>query len=240
MNRTCSAACFVLLWPLGAAAEESVSTVSGSASLATEYVFRGISQTEEKPQLRAQVTWSHDIGFYAGVWSANTHFGGPGNSIEIDPFIGFANAIGDSRWRYDFGYWYYHYPGARSDIDYGELYGILSYDLSPWKFQGSVWFAPDYFGSDFFDDEPATAIQGGATYAFGNGFSLSAMLGTQTFDEPGGIPGQDYLYWTIALAKSWDQLTFELVGHDTDGVEPELASEDISEERLVARIMIEF
>lgn len=215
-------------------------SISGKLSFATDYIFRGISQTQEKPQLLGQVTWSHDSGLYSGVWSSNTHFGGPGNSIEIDPFIGFARDIGDTSWSYDVGYWHYHYPGARSNIDYGEYYGILSYAVGRLTMEASLWYAPDYFGDDFFGDEPSLAYHGTLTYALPRDYSLSLRAGEQTFDEPDGLRNQDYVYYVLTASKTWDDVTFELAAHDTDNVRSDLAAADQADSRLVARLSFTF
>jgi len=89
-----------------------IGTIGGILSMETDCVFRGISQTLEEPQLQVDINWSHKSGWYAGVWSSNTEFGGTGNSMEFDPYLGFSSTIADTNWSYDVGYWHYHFPGA--------------------------------------------------------------------------------------------------------------------------------
>ena len=215
-------------------------TFSGQARLATDYVFRGISQTDKEPQVQVQFSATHDSGLYAGVWASNTDFGGPGNSMELDPFIGFSGSVGDTGWGYDVGYWHYTYPGSRSDFDYGEFYAIGTYEVGQLSFSGSLWYAPDYFGDDFFGDGSSLAYQGGAAYAFANGFSVSGTVGEQTFDQPSGLGDQDYTYWDIGVSKDWKGFNLDLRWHDTDGVKSDLAAPYLADGRLVFSVSRSF
>lgn len=213
---------------------------AGHVSLATDYVFRGISQTNEEPQIQTEWSWTHDSGIYAGVWSSNTDYGGPGNSMEFDPFIGFAGTVGDSGLSYDVGYWYYYYPGAESDFDYAEIYAILTYTMANTDIAPSVWYADDYFGEDFFDNESSLAYQVALTHTFPPGFSISGAVGEQTFDEPNGLGDQDFTYWNIGVSQPWGGFTFDLRWHDTDGVQADLAPGELVDGRLVGRVTRDF
>ena len=46
-------------------------TVAGSATLVSDYVFRGVSQTNQDPAVQAGVEWAADNGFYVGTWGSN-------------------------------------------------------------------------------------------------------------------------------------------------------------------------
>lgn len=41
--------------------------VSGSITLTSDYLFRGVTQTDEQPALQGGVEWAHDSGFYVGT-----------------------------------------------------------------------------------------------------------------------------------------------------------------------------
>jgi uncharacterized protein (TIGR02001 family) len=199
---------------------------SGNLRFATNYMFRGISQTDDGPQIQGDVTWAHNSGFYAGVWSSNTDAGGPGNSMEFDPFIGFSQAIGDTRLTYDVGFWYYSYPGSDFDYDYWEIYGILTYAFDGASIGGSVWYADNYFGEDFFDGTSAIAVETVVTFDLPENFALSGRIGRQTFDEAGGIGDQDYTYYDVGVSKVWNDVTFDVRWHDAADVTSALASDD--------------
>ena len=45
--------------------------VSGSVAVVSDYLFRGVTQTSEKPALQGGITWTHDSGFYVGGWGSS-------------------------------------------------------------------------------------------------------------------------------------------------------------------------
>jgi uncharacterized protein (TIGR02001 family) len=176
-------------------AEAAASPFSGYITLASNYIFRGLSATSDNPQLIGNVTWAHPSGLYAGVWSSNTDVGGERNSMEIDPYVGFSSTVGNTGLVYDAGLWLYFLPGSRADLDgdgtlddasfdYWELYTLLSYDVGPVTLGGSVWYADDYYGDDFFPDTAALAYDTTLTVPLPANLSLSGTVGRQTFDEP--------------------------------------------------------
>ena len=57
--------------------------LSANVALATEYVFRGISQTAEGPSIQGGFDATCGM-FYAGVWASNLDWGVSGTDIEID------------------------------------------------------------------------------------------------------------------------------------------------------------
>src|SRR5690606_3470886 len=95
---------------------------SGNFTVATDYRFRGISQTDKEPALQGGFDYEHSSGFYAGNWNSNIDFA---KSIEMDFYTGYKWAINDN-FGMDVGALYYYYPGAKragdGDINTTELY----------------------------------------------------------------------------------------------------------------------
>src|SRR4029450_14015539 len=92
---------------------------SANVALATEYVFRGISQTSEGPAIQGGFDATCGI-FYAGVWASNLNWGGTGlyrlprndsvPKIEMDWYTGIKGTHG--RFSYDLGVIYYSYRNS--------------------------------------------------------------------------------------------------------------------------------
>ena len=59
---------------LGAATTEAAD-ISGNVSLATDYVYRGYSQTNEQPTIQGGFDVAGESGLYGGVWASNVEFG---------------------------------------------------------------------------------------------------------------------------------------------------------------------
>jgi uncharacterized protein (TIGR02001 family) len=213
-----------------------IGAISATLSLATDYVFRGVSQTLEQPQVQVDLNWSHQSGWYTGVWSSNTEFGGAGNSMEFDPYIGFSSSIADTNWSYDVGYWHYHFPGAQLDFDYGEFYGTSTYGPENLNISFSLFYADDYFGADFFSDGSSLAFHSKVAFRSDDDFTFSVRVGRQTFDEPAALVDQDYTYYDIGISKGWVGFNLDLRWHDTQGVKPNLVPSNLADGRIVARI----
>src|SRR3546814_1231807 len=65
-------------------------TVSGSATVVSDYRFRGFSQSNEEAAIQGGITVSHDSGLYLGTWGSSIGFA---NGTEIDVFGGYAREI---------------------------------------------------------------------------------------------------------------------------------------------------
>jgi uncharacterized protein (TIGR02001 family) len=116
-----------------AAAPAPAYTVSYNVGLFSQYVFRGLTQTDEKPALQGGVDFAHSSGLYAGAWSSNVSWLEDGayydnSSLELDIYGGYANTIGDIG--YNIGALQYIYPGNKKTgvkAETTEVYGALSY-----------------------------------------------------------------------------------------------------------------
>ncbi|MCB1612408.1 MAG: TorF family putative porin, partial [Xanthomonadales bacterium] len=50
-------------------AEEESGPLAFNVGIVSDYVFRGVSQTNEGPAFQAGMDYTHDSGFHAGVWA---------------------------------------------------------------------------------------------------------------------------------------------------------------------------
>lgn len=218
--KLCTALATVLLLSLPMAAfaqeaeEESSSPFSGSIAVTTDYVFRGVSQTDNKPALQAGASYSAPFGLYAGVWGSNVEFSDDGPDIEIDYFVGWSKDLNDS-WNIDLGVNRYTYEGASSaygDIDYNEYIAKVTWS-GPVTVGGILAYADDYGSTG------AEEIYAGvsASYDIGDsGFSLGASTGYTSIDA--GSDGRaDFYDGSLTVSKSFGSATATLGYYDTFG-----------------------
>ncbi|MGB2271225.1 MAG: TorF family putative porin, partial [Candidatus Micropelagos thuwalensis] len=72
--------------------------------------------------------YANESGLYVGSWASTVDFGpGTAASYELDLYAGFAGEAAGLG--YDVGYIFYAYPDEQTNIDFGEIYGELSYSL---------------------------------------------------------------------------------------------------------------
>ena len=84
--------------------------LTGNVSLTSDYVWRGSSQTREKPAVQAGVKYAHDSGFYASAWGSNVKFKPDNNaSSEFDIALGWSGKLAED-WALDAYYLRYQYP----------------------------------------------------------------------------------------------------------------------------------
>lgn len=215
------------------AQESSPYSVSANVAIATEYIFRGISQTNENPAIQGGFDGAYALGgnvdLYAGVWASNVDFAEnvgstPDEAVdeastEMDFYGGFTGAVPTVEGlTWDAGVIYYLYPGAADSLDYDfiEGYGGLGYTFTDGAFQPEfgvkVSYSPDYF-----------AASGDAIYAEGSvGLSLPYNLGLglhigyQDIDDNDAFGTPDYFDWSIGVSKEIIGLDLSLAYVDTD------------------------
>jgi len=109
-------------------------TLSANVGLFSDYRFRGVSQTANKPALQGGFDFAHKSGFYAGNWNSSistfdfdsaTQIGSSG--LESDFYAGYKVDLGG--FGLDFGNIYYYYAGEGvTDLaQLNEVYVGLSY-----------------------------------------------------------------------------------------------------------------
>ena len=197
---------------IAAGAESSPHTITGNVGLFSQYIFRGLTQTDTEPALQGGFDYAHASGFYAGTWGSNISwirdFGGAytgGASLELDIYGGFKGTFGKSDLGYDVGFLYYWYPGTRAPgaikADTLEAYGALSWKWFSAKFSYAI--SDEVFGVDNADGTYYLDLT--ATYPIPNTkLTLIGHYGMQKFSgtQASGAKNDDfasYEDWKIGL-----------------------------------------
>jgi uncharacterized protein (TIGR02001 family) len=113
-------------------------TFTSNVGVFSQYIFRGLTQTNRHAALQGGIDLSHSSGLYAGVWASNISWLTDANpqwytsgSIETDLYAGFRKEIASTGITADLGVLQYYYPGHRvkggSFANTTEVYGALSY-----------------------------------------------------------------------------------------------------------------
>ena len=187
-------------------------TVSGSAGLASQYRFRGISLSDEELAVQAGLTAAHESGFYIGTWGSSlAGFGSFGGAnIELDVYGGYKAAIGEAT--LDAGLLWYLYPGT-DGTDYGEPYASLTLPVGPATAKLGVAYA---FDQDAIGSEDNWYVYGDLSSAIPETpLTVKGHLGYST-GESTLTPAGDYLDWLVGVDYTWRSLTFGVAYVDTD------------------------
>lgn len=210
-------------------------TVAANVGYATDYVFRGISQSNEDAAVQGGVDFTCGR-FYIGTWGSSINLAG-GSASEIDVYGGVRTKTGPVNW--DLGFIYYAYPGAASwaDLDYFEIKVAASGEV--WKggtLGGTVFYSPEYTGNT------------GEVWTFEVNFAqvlpkvgvvtptVSVLYGYSDFQDQGW---QSYGYWNAGLTLAFhDRWALDLRYWDTEN--SGFAAGPLGDERFVASLKYTF
>ena len=115
------------------AAAAALSLVSGSVfaevtangSVTNNYLWRGLTQSNNEVAVQGGLDYASDSGFYIGTWASNVQYGSDdGYSYEHDVYFGWSG--GDDDFTYDVGYLYYNYDDSQK-FDFSEIYGSIGF-----------------------------------------------------------------------------------------------------------------
>lgn len=199
-------------------------TVTGGASLVSDYRFRGISQTNKRFAVQGTLGVVHSSGFYVGTWGSSIDdYVAVGGDQEIDLYGGYKKTINGTT--IDGGLLYYFYPGTTGTTDFFEPYLNASHTFGPvtgkiglnysWKQHGLSCAYDARCKNRSREDNLYTfaELSGGVP---GTGVTVTAHVG-ENFGRSYLTNGlSDYTDWSLTAAYTWKALTFSAAYVDTD------------------------
>jgi uncharacterized protein (TIGR02001 family) len=190
------------------AAEAPASNWSWSVNVTSDYVYRGITQSNYDPALQGGVNYAFgDSGFYAGLWASNVDFAdSDGPDIETDSYIGWATDLSDD-WGFDAMLTHYAYLGsnlAYGNIDFNQLDMKLTFKE---MLTLTVSYSNDYVNGDY--SYKYYGLSG--SHEVGAGFSLNASFGHSIFSDGNG----SYDDYNIGVSRQFGPVNAALNYYDT-------------------------
>jgi len=206
-----------MLTPLPALADPLPGELSANVALTTNYVFRGISQTDDGPAIQGGFDYAQDI-FYIGTWASSVDFVDD-TTMELDLYAGLAPTYNDVT--FDIGVIYYAYPDSpelpTGEQNFVEFHGGVSVPVGLVDLSAAVSYSPDFYGE----------IGGAFYYQFTAAVDLSEQTGVEGLSMSGGyglsrfdnnMLGDDYDDWNAGVSASFFGLDFDLRYFDTTGL----------------------
>jgi uncharacterized protein (TIGR02001 family) len=189
-------------------------TFTAGFTFATDYSYRGISQTQRQVAFQPSFTYETatvgeavQASVYAGAWASNVYFPNTNAAAEIDIIGGFRFKALEGKLTADVGYIRYTYPGSTSTLmlDFSEFGLVLGYDFGPVQLSGAIRYSPEFF-----------AASGNAWYKWAQATVPLPFINFNLFNEPVtaklfgtiasqyvqrnvnyGIPYNDYWDWSL-------------------------------------------
>ncbi len=179
-------------------------------AIVSDYDFRGITQTNEKPAFQLGIDYAFESGFYLNAWGSNVDFGPGDPNMEVDFGAGFAGGDAENSFGYDVGVVSYLYPGA-SDINMLEFYA----GVSKGPFDAKFWYSPDNAGSG----RSAYYLEGNVLLPLAENFAFVGHAGWSDGDAWNSVGG--YYDWSVGVEWAASNVTLGLkyVDGDSDVVE---------------------
>jgi uncharacterized protein (TIGR02001 family) len=190
------------------AAAEEESNFSWNLGVVSDYVFRGVSQSNREVALQGGLDYAFgDSGVYAGVWGSTVDYGEyDAPDFETDVYVGYNADLGE-KFNFDVMLIRYMYTGEENgygSVDYNEIITKFAMDKVATL---TVAYTNDYSNSG----EDVIYANLGNSWDLGKDFSLNAGFG-RTFDDLNG----DYNDWNVGISKALGSVEFGLNYYDTN------------------------
>jgi uncharacterized protein (TIGR02001 family) len=183
--------------------------ISASASITSDYNYRGYTLSDHRPSASTNFEATYNI-FFAGINTASVQM--PMLSqFQMTDSAGIRPVFG--KLTVETGVGYFSYPGSPIDISYPEYYIAPSYALTPKLTVGAnVYYAPDYSRTGAWENYNSVD----AKYTFDSGLAISGELGRQSFSTTkatavaAAVKLPDYTYWNFGFSYTYKVVTFDL------------------------------
>ena len=216
-------------------------TLTANIGLFGQYVFRGITYTNERPAVQGGFDYAHSSGAFLGVWATNVDDAALyGNTLEIDLYGGFANTIGDTGIGYNLGFLQFYYPDndkiAGQSPNTTELNAAVSYKWFTLKYSRAV---TDFFGLNSVslgdgkgDTKGSDYWELNFNYVLPKDINLALHVGHQTVEDRSDFDYTDFLIgvnknFSVGSSTGWnvgvnytttdadDDIWVDATGHET-------------------------
>jgi uncharacterized protein (TIGR02001 family) len=169
--------------------------LSANIGATSNYIWRGITQTEDSPAIQGGLDYAHESGLFVGTWVSNVEFAGD-KQTEVDLYGGFGGKIDE--FSYKLGIYQYIYVGVDDDLHPGNFtelgvsgtYGIVTVGVNY-----TIGGAPPK-GALFNDGDVYPYIS--LNYAIDDNWSVGATAGYYSFDDF----DSDYTHAQVSVSRA--------------------------------------
>jgi uncharacterized protein (TIGR02001 family) len=196
----------------GALTAPVAAQIEGNVAITSNYVFRGVTQSDDGAAISGGFDFAAESGFYIGVWGSSVDFSDD-TTMEMDLYAGYAFEY--AGWGIDTGVIYYAYPDSPDGQNFVEVYGGVSRSFGPIAWDASVAFSPEFYG----EIGEGLYLSTGAAVEFGP-VTVDARVGDSSFSDLSGADYKDYqvgVSGTILENIGWDLRYFKATNGGDDG-----------------------
>ena len=221
--------------------------LSGNAAITSNYIWRGVTQTNDGAAGQGGIDWGHDSGLYVGTWVSNVAFPDVnpdpgdeptlGTGYEMDVYAGFGGEVGG--FGYDLGVISYQYP-ITPNFNFTEAYVSGTMSIVTIGLAYTVDAASGNDGGVF--DSGDMYVNGSLDFAAGKS-DVSIYAGSYMFENDGTgadkIGGDaDYSHYGASIGK--DGFTFAVDKNTADSDNVVFGSDTSDNVRFTASYSVDF
>ena len=181
------------------------SPLTANVGVASNYMWRGVTQTTDGAAISGGIDYAHASGFYLGTWVSNQNWTGADN-YEQDLYAGYGFDAGPVG--LDVGYIKYMYPVGNGTDDFSEAYVNATFNM----FSAGVALTTD---TEAGGEDSHQYMYVGAEFEVKKGLTLGLTYGDYDFD---GGSADDYTHINVSLSK--DDFTFAFDDTDVTDSDP--------------------
>jgi uncharacterized protein (TIGR02001 family) len=184
--------------------------VSAYAALTSDFVHRGVTQSDGNPALQLGGEVTFDNGVYAGIWGSTIDISnGPGRQrdLEFNYYLGVAYDLTDA-WQLDVNVVAYQYPGAEGNIDYD----YVEYTLSG-NFDDHIWLSYSYSPDLYHSNQSTQNLDLYAEWPIAEDWTLGGGGGYYDVED---LSGRGYGYWHLGVTRFFEIADVDLRYHDAN------------------------
>jgi len=224
--------CVVLLnaAPLTASSAD----LSGYLVLTSDYVWRGVTQSNGDPAAQLGGDVAFDSGIYAGVWGSTVDINNGGDrqrDTELTYYLGYSHDVG-SRWVLGASVVVYTYPGQTGAVDYNyeEVMLMTNYDDRVWL---EYAYSPDLYNTGF----DSHNVEVFTEWPAGKHLVIGAGAG---YYDVSNFVGDGYAYWELGVTWPIRRFDIDLRYHDTSRWVPVISTPERADSRIALSIRLTF
>ena len=220
---------------LAHAAGVDTSRFNVDLAVSSDYVVYGITRSQGKPIVQAQLSWTGDSGLMLGTWLSTIDLNpGRGPDREIDPYIAKRWVVGrDWALRTDLTRYMFTPRLAGVPYDYTEMRGALSFrDV----LDVAVSWSPDYSGyawHKFARNRSMLTYEAQGRFPATRWLTLNAGIGRRDLEDAFGA---SYWYWSAGTEATFQRFSVAVTYIDTSHTARELYTSEYAGNRVVATL----
>jgi len=218
-----------------AANDSAIATeFTGYATLTTDFLRRGVTQSDGHAAIQLGGDLRFGSGFFAGAWGSTMDIASaPGHErdLEVDYYAGYSFGAAEKLELTALAV-LYTYPGQAGGFDYEyEEYAIVgNYDDRVWL---EYTVAPDLFNAN----RSAQILELYTEWPVDGRWSVGAGAG---YLDASDLTGRGYGYWQLGVTRYFAWADVDLRYHDTNRTVPFLSTAERAKQRLVLSVQVPF